>query len=318
MSRPEGPFPDTSAALIRLVAALREAGYHFVTGTPATHALVNARPENARARSMRHVFGWSRPFQKVTLASELFDLARRAGVLEERDGLWLSRLRASSVRDMIVLHSAFPTSGADAVFLGPDTYRFVSAIDDVLAQRRAPVRRAVDIGCGSGAGGLVVARACPSAQVLLTDINDAALSLAAVNAAAAGVSNVGFLNSDLFAGVEGLFDLIVANPPYLVDGAERRYRHGGGALGGALSERIAREAVEHLAPGGSLLLYTGSAIVDGRDIMLEALSGIASARGFRWRYREIDPDVFGEELSDGVYAAAERIAAVAFVVDAPA
>ena len=66
-------------------------------------------------------------------------------------------------------------------------------------------------------------------------------------------------------------DPIAANPPYLLDDSQRAYRHGGGRLGEGLSVAIADLALERLAPGGTLLLYTGSAIVDGVDALAESL-----------------------------------------------
>ncbi|PJI53760.1 SAM-dependent methyltransferase, partial [Methylobacterium radiotolerans] len=57
------PFPEDEEAVLSLGRALRETGYSFTTVTPATHAHVNARPRNAEARSLRDVFGWSRPFR---------------------------------------------------------------------------------------------------------------------------------------------------------------------------------------------------------------------------------------------------------------
>ena len=120
--------------------------------------------------------------------------------------------------------------------------------------------------------------------------------------------------SDLLTGVEGGFDLIVANPPYLVDPGERAYRHGGGPLGAGLSLKILRNAMDRLLPGGTLLLYTGAAIVAGTDPFRDAAAGELAGSGMNWTYDEVDPDVFGEELDDGVYAACDRIAAVLLTV----
>ena len=91
----------------------------------------------------------------------------------------------------------------------------------------------------------------------------------------------------------------------------------GGRFGEGLSARIVREGMDRLAPGGRLVLYTGVAIADGQDALLEQLQPHLRARGWPWRYRELDPDVFGEELDEPAYADAERIAAVALVVERP-
>ena len=68
------------------------------------------------------------------------------------------------------------------------------------------------------------------------DINQAALCMTRVNAALAGV-DVAAVESDLLSGVPGDFDLIVSNPPYLVDPGARAYRHGGGDLGAGIVTR---------------------------------------------------------------------------------
>ena len=75
-----------------------------------------------------------------------------------------SAVRLSSLEGLLFMHSAYPTVAADAVFFGPDTYRFGRAILAHLG-RGAPVRRAVDIGCGAGPGAILVARAYPDAEV---------------------------------------------------------------------------------------------------------------------------------------------------------
>src|SRR5690606_24999929 len=96
--------------------------------------------------------------------------------------------------------------------------------------------------------------------------------------------------------------------PYMRDPATRTYRDGGGTYGEALSVRIAREALARLAPGGTLLLYTGAPVVDGRDVFEEAIGGFFDAHDAT--YEELDPDVFGEALEDEGYERVERIAAV--------
>ena len=312
----------TEDALLRLAATLRDGGYRFVTPTPATHALVNRRPGNAWARSVEDVFGWSRPFRDGLLAPDLVELMRRADVLARAGEGWrslvrlssLARASASSRDDLLFLHSAFPTDAADAVFFGPDTTRFAAALEAHLAgaaaPRAAPVRRAVDIGCGSGPGAVLIGLAHRDAEVLAVDINDAALRLTRLNAALAGAGNVAPCRSDLLAGVDGQFDLIVSNPPYLVDPGNRAYRHGGGPLGAELSLAIVAASPDRLALGGTLLLYTGAAVVNGTDPFRTAVADRLHDRGVNWTYREVDPDVFGEELAGGAYADADRIAAV--------
>ena len=304
---------EETASLVALGRALQACGYAFVTPTPATHARVNARLSADHGRDLRDVFGWSRRFDEGALPPNVFTAIRTAGVLKRDGDAWRSLVRLSSLDGMLFLHSAYPTTDADAVFFGPDTYRFALAIHRELER---PVTRAVDIGCGAGPGAIVIAHRYPQAEVFAVDINDAALRLTRANAALAGVS-VTAVNSDLLASVPGTFDLIVANPPYLVDPAARAYRHGGGALGADLSLRILDAAVDRLAPGGTLLLYTGAAIMDGQDPLRMAAEHRLASSDLRWSYREMDPDVFGEELEGGAYADCDRIAAVVLTARKP-
>jgi methylase of polypeptide subunit release factors len=301
---------DADRALLRLGEALRACGYEFTTVTPATHARVNARPENSEAKDLRDVFGWSRPLSRDVLPADILALMQEAGILVEDTGMVRSALRVSSLQGELFFHSAFPTAAADAVFFGPDTYRFARAIKAGMRERNAPIRDAIDIGCGAGPGGILIAKHAPAARVLMTDINESALRLARVNAALAGTPNAIARRSDILAGVDGTFDLIVSNPPYLNDALGRAYRHGGGDFGADLSLRILDAALDRLAPAGTLILYTGTAIVAGRDLFREAALPALAAGGFDWTYEEVDPDVFGEELETEAYRAADRIAAV--------
>ncbi len=302
----------TSSRLTQLLRALKELRYTFHTVTPDTHAFVNARPENALAASVPDVLGWNRPFRPEILPPGLFELLRDAGGCESLgEGLWRPTLRVSSLNEELFLHSAFPTSEAGAVFFGPDSYRFVHA---VLAAAR-PARRAVEVCAGTGVGGIALARrGLLETPVLLGDINPKALEACAVNAEAAEV-RAEPIESDLLRGIDSRLelDLVIANPPYLRDSSSRTYRHGGGHFGERLSLRLVDEALTRLGQnrdGGTLLLYTGSAVVRGVDTFWVAAQPLLRERGAVYTYQELDPDVFGSELAEPAYAEVERIAAV--------
>ncbi|AZF27291.1 MULTISPECIES: class I SAM-dependent methyltransferase [unclassified Pseudomonas] len=301
-------------ALLNLGRGLKESGYRFITPTPLTHERVYRRLGTPLAMNMRDVFGWSMPFDNELLPEAFREELQQAEVIEKHDALWRSTVRWSSLDDLLFAHSPFPTVEADAVFFGPDSYRFAQVIQAHLQQRFEPLKRAVDIGCGAGVGALVIAHARHDTEVLAVDINPRALRLTAVNAELAGLANVSVYQSDVLASVEGEFDLIVANPPYMNDDRQRAYRHGGGALGEQLSVRIVSESLPRLAIGGSLVLYTGVAMVAGGDAFLEAVKPLLTSDAYGWTYRELDPDVFGEELDKPGYERVERIAVVALTV----
>ncbi len=218
-------------ALLNLGRGLKEGGYRFITPTPLTHERVYRRLATPLAMTLRDVFGWSMPFDQGLLPEALREELQQADVIEKHGALWRSAVRWSSLDELLFAHSPYPTDQADAVFFGPDSYRFAQVIEAYLQQRFEPLKRAVDIGCGAGVGALVIAKARHDAQVLAVDINPRALRMTAVNAELAALNNVSVYHSDVLASVEGEFDLIVANPPYMKDDRQRAYRHGGGALG---------------------------------------------------------------------------------------
>jgi SAM-dependent methyltransferase len=260
------------------------------------------------------VFGWSLPFSGDVVGPDLAELMLHAGILEQRGELFASTVRVSSLGEDLLLHSAYPTKHHESVFFGPDSYRFARFLQAELP-RLAPRAHIVDIGAGAGAGAIAAARLMPDAYYTLTDINPHALRFAAINWVMAHLGPVYFAVCDTLP--EDLpehappIDCIVANPPYIADAAHRAYRDGGAMHGGEVSLAWARLAAERLPLGGAFLLYTGSAIVDGEDRLKAAL--FETLGGFDVNYRELDPDVFGEELQRGDYADVERIAVVGLV-----
>lgn len=295
--------------LLALGHALQQLHYRFVTVTPVSQQRVNARPAAQRAHTLRDILGWNRPFDAARAAA-LHPLLLSDHVSEICADGRRARLRVSSLGDLLFFHSAFPTTEQNAVFFGPDTMRFIRALQTALPPADSTVRRAVDIGCGAGPGAITLARHFPLAEVIAVDINPEALTLTSINAQLAGVPQLKMVQSNLLTALDGRFDLIASNPPYLLDPAGRAYRHGGGLLGAGLSLAIVESALERLEPGGRLLLYTGVAIVDGVDGFLQAITPLLQQACSAWSYEELDPDVFGEELDEPHHAAVERFAAV--------
>lgn len=302
-------------ALLALLKALSARHYRFVTPTPATHARVIDRPDRRIARDLRDVFGWSLPFEAGLLEPDIGDLLRAAGEVEQMGNLSRSLLRVSSLHDDLYLHSGYPTDQEDAVFFGPDSYRFADLIATELPNcQLAAGQLIVDVGTGAGVGAVAAAKRCPEAAVMMTDINPQALRLARINAAAAGVE-VWPLQTNRLDGLDGAIDLVTANPPYIIDDRGRLYRDGGTMHGGQIAHEMTGFILPRLAPRGKLILYTGSAIIGGSDPLQEALKMLAEEHGCAMCYREIDPDIFGEELENPAYRDVDRIALVAAVFD---
>jgi methylase of polypeptide subunit release factors len=300
---------DADDALLELLACLKGRGYRFHAVTPATHARVLARAPH-KPPTLRDVFGWNRPFETNEIEPEVLSLMERAAIVRSEQGRLTSALRVASLGEDLFLHSAYPTDDAEAVFFGPDTYRFARFVE-----HRWPagaVGRVVDMGAGSGAGGIVAALVAPGASVTLVDSNPHALRLARLNAHAAGVGVELRQDDALPPGA----DLVIANPPYMIDAERRTYRDGGDLYGGGVALAWAKQALARLSPGGTMLLYTGASVVAGTAPLVAALAEACTGSGASLSIEEIDPDVFGEELEQPDYAAVERIAAIGAVIRA--
>jgi SAM-dependent methyltransferase len=285
------PAATSSEALVELGRELVHEGYEFVAVSPATH-LRALRQRCAHAVDLRDVFGWNRPFDADLLPAQLLELVRAAGCCRVDGRRLRSTVRFSTVDGQLFAHPAFHAHQDDAITFGPDSYRFAASL-----LRHAPhSHRIVDVGCGVGVGGILIASR--ARQLVLADADERALFFARVNATLAGISPE-IVQSDVLDGVDGELDLVVANAPRSHD-----------APGEGVAVRITRDALQRLGPGGALILYTGTAIVDGCDTFLRAVAPLLDRGDASIVYEEVDPDVGGEELDDPDYVDVERVAAV--------
>jgi release factor glutamine methyltransferase len=95
----------------------------------------------------------------------------------------------------------------------PETEQLVELIKSQIANRKSQI---LDVGTGSGVIALSLAAEYPEAEIIAADISEDALALARENAERLGLADrVRFLKSNLLENVEGVFDLIAANLPYI-------------------------------------------------------------------------------------------------------
>ena len=124
----------------------------------------------------------------------------------------------------------------------------------------------LDLCTGSGCIGISLALNYPSAQVTCSDISAPALQVAKQNAKT-HKAKTNFIESDLFKNLQGKFDLIISNPPYIKEDdiltlspevkQEPRLAQIGGKEGTEIIEKIIQAAPKFLTPGGLLALEIG-------------------------------------------------------------
>jgi release factor glutamine methyltransferase len=149
---------------------------------------------------------------------------------------------------------------ARALVPRPETEMVVERALAAIAGLEAP--RVVDVGTGGGAIALSIADEHPGARVSATDVSPAALALARENAERLGLS-VELVETSLLDGLAGPFDLIVSNPPYVLEKEVaalqpevRDWEPRLAVVGDDQTERLARAARDVLATGGALVLET--------------------------------------------------------------
>lgn len=138
----------------------------------------------------------------------------------------------------------------------------------------------LDVATGSGAVALALADELPDATILASDISADALAVAEHNAKLLGIDQVRFVESNLLESIEGQFDAIAANLPYVeaatidrlqpeVARFEPRLALDGGDDGLSLVRLLADHAPAHLKPGGLIALEIGAGQAQATAHLLE-------------------------------------------------
>ena len=165
----------------------------------------------------------------------------------------------------------------------PETEALVGAVLD------GPVTRLLDLGTGTGCILLSILAERPDATGLGTDISEAALVIARRNAARLDLADrAAFARADWLDGIDGSFDLIVSNPPYIAEAElpnlapevrdwEPRMALTPGGDGLDAYRAIAREAPARLAPSGRLMVEIGAGQAEAVTALWQA-AGLAEIR----------------------------------------
>jgi len=139
-----------------------------------------------------------------------------------------------------------------------DTYLMVEILRDEVNQDD----KVLDMGTGSGILAMISAEVCET--VVAVDLNDKAVELGRKNASSNGLENIEFVKSDLFENVDGVFDLVVFNAPYLpYEGSVDRDLKGseqwcGGGGGREILSRFMDGVEDHLSEDGRVLFLISS------------------------------------------------------------
>jgi methylase of polypeptide subunit release factors len=250
-------------------------------------------------------------------------------LLVERNGRMRALVRLVPHGDYYVASDAGPESGTDVPFDHVPGIQAPSVTLAKLAVRRA-CARALDLGTGCGIQALLAAK--HSERVVATDVNPRALAYATFNAALNRIHMIEFRAGSGFAPVEGeRFDLIVANPPYVISpDASYAYRDSG-LPADELCRAVVEGAAAHLTEGGfAHVLVSWAHAVDGDwaeplrawvegsgcDAWLlhyRTSDPVAHAAGWLRPLGETDPDRYTEALERWLeYLARLRIAAIGY------
>ncbi|GHT17735.1 release factor glutamine methyltransferase [Planctomycetales bacterium] len=178
----------------------------------------------------------------------------------------------------------------------PETEDIVLHAVDVLKQSESKPPLLCDVGTGSGAIAVAVAKNVPGVHVIAIDISSEALTTAKSNAELNGVADrIKFRRSDLLNDVPEIFDIIVSNPPYVsqseydalpadVKNFEPKSALLAGQKGTEVIEQLIAQAAVKLKPGGSLF-------IEGSPMIADAVADLMS----NWQNVQIIKDSAGHK-----------------------
>ena len=260
--RPDPPRADSPQAAVELARLLRGAGYETQR---IQERLATGDQLLARSPELPSYLRRLGDADELAVLLRLFVLGvpvARAR-LDELVGADLrARLAGAGllVQDAEVIHGAARLVPHDELLIASDHAGGAEAhADHVPGVHRPSValahltvrghgERALDLCTGNGIQAILLA--AHAERVVATDVNERALAYAAFNAALNGVGNVETRAGSFFEPVEGeQFDLVVANPPYVVSPETTYLFRDGGMSGDAVSEHVVRTAPAALAPG---------------------------------------------------------------------
>jgi protein-L-isoaspartate O-methyltransferase len=210
-----------------------------------------------------------------------------AGLLRPRDGGVAAALQLSAFEHLVL--AIDPLWSTD---ISPYHVLSVGSSSRNLAQMtvRRPSRRTLDVGAGCGIQAFLAAP--HSAEVIGVDRNARAVNVAAFNAQLNGLANTTFVTGDLYAPVrDRRFDLVVANPPYVISPESRFLYRDSGLKGDEIAQRVIREGAGLLSEGGFLQVICEWAHPAGQDWRARLAGWFRGSGCDAWvtRFTTVDP-----------------------------
>lgn len=267
--RPDPPRAESPQAAVELARLLRVAGYEaqriqerLATGdqllarSPELPSYLRRLGDADELAVLLRLFLLGVPITRARLeelvGAQLRARLAGAGLLVEHAEAVHGAARLVPHDELLIAsdHAGAAEQHADHV---PGVHRPSVALAHLTV--RGEGEHALDMGTGNGIQAILLA--AHAERVVATDVNTRALAYAAFNAALNGVRNVEMRRGSFFEPVEGeQFDLVVANPPYVVSPESAYLFRDSGMRGDAVSEHVVRATPAALAPGAfaSLLI----------------------------------------------------------------
>jgi methylase of polypeptide subunit release factors len=261
--RPDPPRTESPKAAVELARLLRQAGYQpdriqqrLATGdqllarSPELPSYLRRLGDDDELAVLLRLFLLGVPVARgrvdQLVGTQLLGHLAGAGLLVQGTDVVHGAARLVPHDELLITsdHAGAAEAHADHV---PGVHRPSVALAHLTV--RGEGERALDLCTGNGIQAILLA--AHAEHVVATDVNARALAYAAFNVALNGAGNVETRHGSFFAPVEGeLFDLVVANPPYVVSPESAYLFRDSGMPGDAVSEHVVRATPAALAPGG--------------------------------------------------------------------
>ncbi len=215
------------------------------------------------------------------------DILIRNGIISGTDGRFICNYRFVPIEDLLIISSpAREYHTVNYVHMGGESVIFWNLLKK---QAIKSVNDGLEIGCGSGFLSLWMSRIAQN--VTATDIHPRALEITRLNAKINGINNIVTKISNVYSDIQGKFDLIISNPPFvfLPKACIGRTFAYGGYLGTDIIKKIFLGLDEHLKDNGISFMMAISYIKkNGINTLYEIIKSISHGKPYSITLKQID------------------------------